>query len=52
MFRQELQLLIYFVGKNKNAADKAAVDSMRYELNKIDMTGEVVIGEGTLDKAP
>ena len=42
-----------FIGKkNKNAADKAAVDSMRFELNKIDMTGEVVIGEGTLDKAP
>ena len=38
--------------KDKNAADKAAVDSMRSELNKIDMTGEVVIGEGTLDEAP
>ncbi len=43
----------YLVGKkNKNAADQAAVDSMRSELNKIDMTGEVVIGEGTLDEAP
>ena len=43
----------YLVGKkDKNAADKAAVDSMRYELNKIDMTGEVVIGEGALDEAP
>jgi len=43
----------FFVGKkDKNAADKAAVDSMRSELNKIDMTGEVVIGEGTLDEAP
>ena len=43
----------YLVGKkNKNAADKAAVDSMRYELNKIDMTAEVVIGEGALDEAP
>ena len=43
----------YFVGKkDKVAADKAAVDSMRFELNKINMTGEVVIGEGTLDKAP
>ena len=38
--------------KNKNAADQAAVDSMRAELNKIDMIGEVVIGEGTLDEAP
>jgi fructose-1,6-bisphosphatase II / sedoheptulose-1,7-bisphosphatase len=43
----------YFIGKkNKNAADKAAVDSMRSELNKIEMTAEVVIGEGTLDDAP
>ena len=25
---------------------------MRSELNKIDMNGEVVIGEGTLDEAP
>ena len=43
----------HFVGKkNKEAADKAAVDSMRTELNKMDMKGEVVIGEGELDKAP
>ena len=43
----------YLVGKkDKNAADQAAVDSMRSELNKIEMTGEVVIGEGTLDEAP
>ena len=43
----------YLVGKkDKIAADKAAVDSMRSELNKINMTGEVVIGEGTLDQAP
>ena len=43
----------YLVGKkDKNAADQAAVDSMRYELNKIDMNGEVVIGEGSLDEAP
>ena len=43
----------YLVGKkDKNAADKAAVDSMRTELNKINMTGEVVIGEGSLDEAP
>tara|TARA_B100001057_G_scaffold176163_1_gene176830 strand:- start:1701 stop:2651 length:951 start_codon:yes stop_codon:yes gene_type:complete len=42
-----------FVGKkDKIAADKAAVDSMRSQLNKINMTGEVVIGEGTLDEAP
>ena len=43
----------YLVGKkDKIAADQAAVDSMRYELNKIDMNGEVVIGEGSLDEAP
>ena len=43
----------YLVGKkNKIAADQAAVDSMRFELNKIDMNGEVVIGEGSLDEAP
>ena len=43
----------YLIGKNdKIAADQAAVDSMRRELNKIDMTGVVVIGEGSLDEAP
>ncbi len=38
--------------KDKILADKAAVDTMREELNKIDMTGEIVIGEGSLDEAP
>tara|TARA_B110000438_G_scaffold204267_1_gene195954 strand:- start:200 stop:1147 length:948 start_codon:yes stop_codon:yes gene_type:complete len=43
----------YLVGKkDKVAADQAAVDSMRSELNKIDMNGQVVIGEGSLDEAP
>ena len=43
----------FLVGKkDKIAADKAAVDSMRNELNKIDMNGQIVIGEGELDKAP
>jgi len=43
----------YLVGKkDKVAADQAAVNSMRTELNKIDMNGEVVIGEGSLDEAP
>ena len=43
----------YLIGKkDKVAADKAAVDSMRSELNKINMRGEVVIGEGSLDEAP
>ena len=38
--------------KDKIAADQAAVDAMRSELNKIDITGEIVIGEGSLDEAP
>ena len=43
----------FLVGKkDKNLADKAAVDTMRKELNKIRMTGEIVIGEGSLDEAP
>ena len=43
----------YLVGKkDKITADQAAVDSMRSELNKIEMNGMVVIGEGSLDKAP
>ena len=43
----------YLVGKkDKIAADKAAVDSMRSELNKLDMQGKIVIGEGELDEAP
>ena len=41
------------VGKNdKVAADKAAVDSMRKELNLLNINGEIVIGEGELDEAP
>ena len=42
-----------FKGKNdKEAADKAAVDEMRKELNKINMKGRIVIGEGEMDEAP
>ena len=42
-----------FIGKkDKIAADKGAVDPMRRELNKINMTGTVVIGEGEMDEAP
>ena len=41
------------LGKNnKILADKAATDVMRVNLNKLDIRGEVVIGEGELDKAP
>ena len=43
----------HLVGKkDKVAADKAAVDAMRNELNKLDINGEIVIGEGELDEAP
>ena len=43
----------YQVGKkDKFAADEAAVDAMRTELNKINMKGKIVIGEGELDEAP
>ena len=42
-----------FVGKkNKILADKAAVDIMRSEINKLDIDGKIVIGEGELDEAP
>ena len=42
-----------FIGKgNKIAADKGAVDPLRKELNKIEMSGTVVIGEGEMDEAP
>jgi len=42
-----------YIGKNdKIIADKAATDSIRNNLNKLDVNGEVVIGEGELDKAP
>tara|TARA_Y100001958_G_C21206849_1_gene532853 strand:+ start:618 stop:1559 length:942 start_codon:yes stop_codon:yes gene_type:complete len=42
-----------FIGKaNKIAADQGSVDYMRIELNKIEMDGEVVIGEGEMDEAP
>jgi fructose-1,6-bisphosphatase II / sedoheptulose-1,7-bisphosphatase len=42
-----------FIGKkDKLAADKGAVDPMRRELNKINMEGTVVIGEGEMDEAP
>ena len=42
-----------FIGKkDKIGADKGAVDPMRKELNKINMEGTVVIGEGEMDEAP
>ena len=37
---------------DEKAADQAAVDAMRRELNRLDIDGEVVIGEGERDEAP
>ena len=43
----------YLVGKkDKIGADKAAVDSMRSNLNNLQIKGQIVIGEGELDEAP
>ena len=36
----------------EKAADQAAVDAMRRELNRLPIDGTVVIGEGELDEAP
>ena len=38
--------------ENKIIADQAATDVMRFNLNKLNIDGEVVIGEGELDEAP
>ncbi|MDD2343257.1 MAG: fructose-bisphosphatase class II, partial [Tolumonas sp.] len=37
---------------DKNLADGAAVEAMRYVLNQIEIDGEIVIGEGEIDEAP
>ena len=37
---------------DEKAADQAAVDAMRTQLNMLDITGVVVIGEGERDEAP
>lgn len=37
---------------DEKAADQAAVDAMRRELNKLPIDGEIVIGEGERDEAP
>ena len=42
-----------YIGKNdKVSSDKAATDSIRKNLNKLNIDGKVVIGEGELDQAP
>jgi fructose-1,6-bisphosphatase II / sedoheptulose-1,7-bisphosphatase len=37
---------------DKDGADEAAVEAMRERMNKIDMRGRIVIGEGERDEAP
>src|ERR1700761_349992 len=37
---------------DEKAADQAAVDAMRRELNQLQIDGTVVIGEGERDEAP
>jgi fructose-1,6-bisphosphatase II / sedoheptulose-1,7-bisphosphatase len=37
---------------NEKAADQAAVDAMRRELNRLPIEGTIVIGEGERDEAP
>ena len=37
---------------DEKAADQAAVEAMRAQLNMLDITGVVVIGEGERDEAP
>jgi len=42
-----------FIGRgDEKAADQAAVNGMRDQLNKLDIKGVVVIGEGERDEAP
>ena len=42
-----------FIGSgDKHKVDEAAVNIMRNCLNKLDIKGKIVIGEGELDEAP
>lgn len=43
----------HYMGRDdKEAADQAAVDAMRYLLNSVEMEATVIIGEGEKDEAP
>ena len=43
----------WFIGRgDEMAADQAAVDAMRSQLNLLDIDGVIVIGEGERDEAP
>ena len=51
---QEAAISVYpHLGKNnKIIADEAATNSMRTNLNKMNIRGKIVIGEGEMDEAP
>ena len=51
---QEAAISVYpHLGKNnKIVADEAATNSMRTHLNKMNIKGNIVIGEGEMDEAP
>ena len=51
---QEAAISVYpHLGKNnKIIADEAATKSMRNNLNKMNIKGNIVIGEGEMDEAP
>ena len=51
---QEAAISVYpHLGKNnKIIADEAATNSMRTNLNKMNIRGNIVIGEGEIDEAP
>ena len=51
---QEAAISVYpHLGKNnKIIADEAATNSMRTNLNKMNIKGNIVIGEGEMDEAP
>ena len=51
---QEAAISVYpHLGKNnKIIADEAATSSMRTNLNKMNIRGNIVIGEGEMDEAP
>ena len=47
-----IEVYDYIGKKDETSADEAAVQSMRTELNKLDFSGTIVIGEGERDNAP
>ncbi|MFL2853858.1 MAG: class II fructose-bisphosphatase [Candidatus Pelagibacter sp.] len=51
---QQAAVSVYpYLGKNdKIIADEAATNSMRKNLNKMNIKGNIVIGEGEMDEAP